>query len=71
MKQVKAETETSKVAVRNIRRETIDALKKEQKNGLAEDAEKDAEGEVQKIHDKYIKQVDDAFAVKEKEIMKV
>ena len=41
VKQVKAETETSKVAVRNIRRETIDALKKEQKNGLAEDAEKD------------------------------
>ena len=71
VKQVKAETESAKVAVRNARRDVIEALKKEVKNGLAEDAEKDAEAKVQKVHDKYIKQVDDAFAAKEKEIMTV
>lgn len=71
VKQVKAETENAKVAVRNARRDTIEGLKKEVKNGLAEDAEKDAETKVQKIHDKYIKLVDDAFAAKEKEIMTV
>lgn len=71
VKQVKAETENAKVAVRNARRDSIEALKKEVKNGLAEDAEKDAEAKVQKIHDKYIKMVDDAFAAKEKEIMTV
>lgn len=71
VKQVKAEAENAKVAVRNARRDAIDGLKKEIKNGLAEDAEKDAEDKVQKIHDKFIKMVDDAFAVKEKEIMTV
>ncbi|MEE0085387.1 MAG: ribosome recycling factor, partial [Paludibacteraceae bacterium] len=49
----------------------IEGLKKEVKNGLAEDVEKDAEAEVQKIHDKYIKNVDEMFAAKEKEIMTV
>ncbi|MCQ2191933.1 MAG: ribosome recycling factor [Paludibacteraceae bacterium] len=71
VKQVKAEAENAKVAVRNARRDAIDGLKKEIKNGLAEDAEKDAEDKVQKIHDKFIKMVDEAFAVKEKEIMTV
>lgn len=71
VKQVKAEAENAKVAVRNARRDAIDGLKKEIKNGLAEDAEKDAEDKVQKIHDKFIKMVDDAFAAKEKEIMTV
>lgn len=46
-------------------------MKKEIKNGLAEDAEKDAEAEVQKIHDKYIKKVDEILAAKEKEVMTV
>ncbi|MBQ0030297.1 MAG: ribosome recycling factor [Paludibacteraceae bacterium] len=72
VKQVKAETENAKVAVRNARRDAIEGLKKEVKNnGLAEDAEKDAEEKIQKMHDKYIKMVDDAFAAKEKEIMTV
>ena len=71
VKDVKAETEQAKVAVRNARRDAIEGLKKEIKNGLAEDAEKDAEDKVQKLHDKYIKQVDEAFAAKEKEIMTV
>ncbi len=70
-KQVKAEGEEAKISVRNARRDAIDALKKEIKNGLAEDEEKDAEAEVQKIHDKYIKKVEDMLVLKEKEIMTV
>ena len=64
-------TESTKVSVRNARRETIDTLKKAQKDGLPEDAEKDAEDKLQKLHDKYIKKADELFAEKEKEIMTV
>ena len=71
VKQCKAEAENAKVSVRNARRDTIDKLKKEVKNGLSEDVEKDAEGDVQKLHDKYIKEIDAVFAEKEKEILKV
>ncbi len=71
LKQSKQEVENAKVSVRNARRECIDSLKKAVKDGLPEDAEKDAEGEAQKIHDKYIKRLDDIFAAKEKEIMTV
>lgn len=71
VKQCKAEAENAKVSVRNARRDTIDKLKKEVKNGLSEDLEKDAEAEVQKLHDKYIKEVDRVFGEKEKEILKV
>ena len=46
-------------------------LKKAIKDGLSEDNEKDAEAELQKIHDKYIKRVDDLLALKTKEIMTV
>ncbi len=71
VKQCKAEAENAKVSVRNARREAIDGLKKEIKQGLSEDMEKDAEGKVQKLHDKYLKQIDDIFAAKEKEILTV
>ena len=71
VKQCKAEAETAKVSVRNARREAIDGLKKEIKQGLSEDLEKDAEDKVQKLHDKYLKQIDDIFAAKEKEILTV
>jgi ribosome recycling factor len=57
--------------VRNARRDAIDALKKSIKDGMPEDVEKDAENEVQKLHDKFIKRIDDLVAVKEKEIMTV
>ncbi len=70
-KQCKAEAENAKVSIRNARRDAIDTLKKQIKEGLPEDAEKDAEDEVQKLHDKYIKQIDDVYAKKEKEIMTV
>jgi ribosome recycling factor len=70
-KQCKAESETAKISIRNVRRETIDILKKGLKDGLPEDVEKDAETMLQKIHDKYIKKVDDMLAEKDKEIMTV
>ncbi len=70
-KQCKAEAENAKVSIRNARRDAIDTLKKQIKEGLPEDAEKDAENEMQKLHDKYIKQVDEVYAKKEKEIMTV
>ena len=70
-KQCKAEVETAKVSVRNARRDGIDALKKAVKDGLAEDEQKNAEAKLQKIHDKYIKQIDDMLAEKDKEIMTV
>ena len=70
-KQAKAEAEDAKISVRNARRDAIDKFKKMQKEGLPEDVEKDAEAEAQKLHDKYIKKIDEMFAAKEKEIMTV
>ncbi len=71
VKQSKAEAETAKISVRNARRDAIDALKKAVKQGLPEDVEKDAEGTAQKLHDKYLKKIDDLFAAKEREILTV
>ncbi len=70
-KRCKGESETAKVSVRNARRDAIDALKKAVKDGMAEDEQKDAEAKLQKVHDKYIKQIDDLYAAKDKEIMTV
>lgn len=70
-KQSKHEGEEAKISIRNARREAIDKLKKMIKDGLPEDMEKDAESEAQKIHDKYIRKVDEMLAAKEKEIMTV
>ncbi len=71
VKQSKGEAENAKVSVRNARREAVDLIKKEVKAGLSEDSGKDAEAEVQKIHDKYMKRIDEVFAAKEKEILTV
>ena len=72
VKQVKADAETAKVSVRNTRRDTNDAIKKSIKtDNTPEDVAKDAEAEVQKIHDRYIKKIDELFSAKEKEIMTV
>lgn len=71
VKQSKAEAETAKVSVRNARRDAIDGLKKAVKQGMPEDVEKDAEAKAQKLHDKYLKQIDELFAAKEKEILTV
>ena len=64
--------EETKVAIRNIRRGAVDQIKKMKKNSeITEDDQKDAEEEIQKMTDKAIKEVDDIFAKKEKEIMEV
>ena len=71
VKQSKQEAEEAKISVRNARRDVIDAVKKSVKDGTPEDVAKDAEASIQKIHDKYIKLIDELFADKEKEIMTV
>lgn len=70
-KQCKGEAENAKVSIRNARRDAIETLKKQVKDGMPEDVEKDAEADAQKLHDKYIRQIDDVYAKKEKEIMTV
>lgn len=71
VKQSKNEAEQAKISVRNARREAIDGLKKAIKDGMSEDVEKDAEDRLQKLHDRYMKKIDEAFALKEKEILTV
>ena len=72
IKKAKAQGETTKVTIRNARRDGIDLLKKAQKNdGLSEDGEKEGEEELQKITDKWVKKVDEIIAAKEKDILTV
>ena len=70
-KQCNKIAEKAKVEVRNVRADIKEKLKKAIKDGLSEDNEKDAELELQKIHDKYIKKIDELIAAKNKEIMTV
>ena len=63
--------EKTKIEVRNVRAEIKDKLKKAIKDGLSEDNEKDAEEQLQKLHDKFIKKIDDLLEAKNKEIMTV
>jgi len=71
VKKCLGEGEHSKVAIRNIRRDAIEGIKKLQKNGLSEDAAKDAEANMQQVTDKYIAAVEKHLASKEKEIIAV
>lgn len=71
VKQCKGEVEQAKVSVRNARRDAIEGLKKAIKQGMPEDTEKDAENDAQKLHDRFMKKIDDIFAAKEKEILTV
>jgi ribosome recycling factor len=71
VKKCQAEGEQSKVAIRSIRRDAIESIKKLEKNGLSEDAAKDAEAEVQQVTDKYISVIEKHLGLKEKEIMAV
>jgi ribosome recycling factor len=71
VKKCQAEGEHSKIAVRNIRRDAIESIKKMQKSGLSEDAAKDSEADIQQVTDKFISQIDKHLASKEKEIMAV
>ena len=69
-KQCSREAEESKVAIRAARRDGIEKLKKSVKDGVPEDVEKDAEADLQKIHDRMVKKIEDLLAAKSKEIMK-
>ena len=71
-KQVKKYAEDAKVAMRNIRRDGMDYVKKLKKNSeITEDDQKKAEKDLQDMLDKFIKKVDDATAAKEKELMAI
>lgn len=72
VKDIKKMGEDTKVAVRSIRRDTIDKLKAMKKNSaITEDDLSDGEEQVQKIHDKFIRTVDEMVSAKEKEIMSI
>jgi ribosome recycling factor len=71
VKKAQAEGEHAKIAIRNIRREAIESIKKAEKTGLSEDAAKDAEADVQGVTDRYIALVEKHLAAKEKDIMAV
>jgi ribosome recycling factor len=71
VKRTKAEGEHAKVTIRNLRRDSIENVKKEVKKGLPEDVQKDAETKIQQITDSFITKVDKHLDVKEKEIMTV
>lgn len=71
VKDVKKKGEAAKVAIRNIRRDGNDAFKKLKGSDISEDEIKNLENDLQKMTDKYIKQVDVAVEVKSKEVMTV
>lgn len=72
VKDVKKKGENAKVAIRNIRRDAIDAIKKKGKeDSISEDEIKGYEDDVQKSTDAYVKKIDDAIDAKSKEIMTV
>lgn len=72
LKQCKAIGEEGKVAIRNIRRDGIDSIKKlEKANAIGEDEMKDGMDEMQKMTDKHVKEIDEIVGSKEKEVMKV
>jgi ribosome recycling factor len=71
VKKAHAEGEQAKIAVRNIRRDAIEQIKKLQKDGLSEDLAKSAEDNVQQHTDKKIIVIDAVCATKEKELMTV
>jgi ribosome recycling factor len=71
VKRCNGEGEQAKIAIRNIRRDALEQIKKLQKDGLSEDAAKDAETDMQEITDSYISLVEKHLSLKDKEIMAV
>jgi ribosome recycling factor len=71
VKRANGEGEQSRIAIRNIRRDSIEQVKKLQKDGLSEDEAKDAEKQIQEVTDKFIALVEKHLTAKEKEIMAV
>ncbi len=71
-RQVKKYGEDGKVAIRNVRRDAMDAIKKMQKKSeITEDDQKEAEKDLQKLTDEYIRKVDEQCGKKEKELMEM
>ena len=71
VKRAKTEAENAKIGVRNNRKDALDMIKDLKSEGLSEDMSKDAEEEVQKITNSYIKKVDELLELKEKDIMTI
>jgi ribosome recycling factor len=71
VKQLKGEAETAKIGIRNARKDANEKLRRLMKDGLSEDAEKDAVADVQKQTDAYIKKIDELEKEKEKDIMTI
>jgi ribosome recycling factor len=71
VKRAKTESENAKIGVRNNRKDALDMIKDLKSEGLSEDMSKDAEEEVQKITNSYIKKVDELLELKEKDIMTI
>jgi ribosome recycling factor len=71
VKKAKAESEHAKIGVRNNRKDGIDMIKDLKNEGMSEDLAKDADNEVQKITDAYIKKIDELLELKEKDIMTI
>lgn len=71
VKQVRQEAETARISLRNARRDAVEAFKKAVKEGMPEDESKDGENQVQKLLEKFSKQLDAHLDKKEKEIMTV
>lgn len=72
VKSVKKKGEDAKVAIRNIRRDAMDAIKKDKKNGdVTEDDQKTLEDKLQKLTDEFIKKIDARIEVKNKEVMSI
>jgi len=71
VKRVNGEGEQARVSIRSIRREAIEQIKKLQKEGLSEDAAKDAEADIQTLTDKHIALTENHLKDKEKDIMTI
>jgi ribosome recycling factor len=71
VKQAGQEGETAKVSIRLARKDSNESLKKLLKEGLSEDIEKDAEAEIQKLTDSFVKKIDILVEAKEKDIMTI
>ena len=70
-KQVRKYGEEAKVAIRNLRRDALEAAKQQKKSEITEDDLKDAEKTIQDLTDKYTKNIDELVAAKEKELMAI
>ncbi len=70
-KQVKTEGENAKIAIRNIRRDTISGIKDLEKNGLSEDISKDTQNDIQKLTDDFSEKIDKAIEAKQNDVMSI